>query len=119
MSAIIILSTASKLEEAERIAQALVEEKLAACVNLLPQIDSRYWWDGEIQSGQEVLMIIKTLRSRFKAVEARIKALHSYTVPEILAIPVALGSRAYLQWMARSVEVSKPKLPPRNKRARA
>jgi periplasmic divalent cation tolerance protein len=105
MAAIVVLSTAPKVEEAEKIAQTLVQERLAACVNLLPQIDSRYWWEGKIQSGQEVLMIMKTVSGRFKALKKRIHDLHSYEVPEILAVPVATGSEAYLRWMKESTTV--------------
>jgi periplasmic divalent cation tolerance protein len=119
MPAIIVVSTASSFEEAEKIALALVGEKLAACVSFLPQIESRYWWEGEIQSGQEVLLIVKTLRGHFKAIEKRIKELHSYSVPEVLALPVALGSQAYLQWLAQSVGISKVKSSRRSKRPRA
>ena len=103
MAALIVLSTAPKVPEAEKIAQVLVEERLAACVNLLPQIDSRYWWEGKVQSGQEVLMIMKTDSKRFKALEKRIQELHSYDVPEVLAIRVADGSRAYLKWLQSSL----------------
>ncbi len=104
MSALVVLCTASKVEEAEKIAQALVEERLAACVNLVPQIDSRYWWQGQIESGQEVLLIMKTLSSQFKALSKRIQELHSYTVPEVIALPIKFGSQAYLKWMNDSLK---------------
>lgn len=104
MATIVILSTASKRAEAKKIADALLKEKLAACVNLLPKIESHYWWKGKIQSGQEVLMLIKTERRRFKAVEKRIKELHSYDVPEVLALPVVDGSAAYLAWITRNTK---------------
>jgi periplasmic divalent cation tolerance protein len=107
VSAIVVLSTAPKIPEAEKIAQALVEERLVACVNLLPQIDSRYWWDGKIQSGQEVLMIMKTTTERFDALKKRIHQLHSYEIPEILALPVIMGSAAYLRWMHDSTTIKK------------
>jgi len=105
-SALIVLSTASKREEAEKIAKALVEEKLAACVNLIPQMESRYGWKGKIETGSEVLMIIKTLRPQFKKLSKRLHELHSYEVPEILALPVTLGSPAYLSWMEKSLKKS-------------
>jgi periplasmic divalent cation tolerance protein len=99
MAALLVVSTASQRAEAEKIADVLVKERLAACVTLIPQITSRYWWKGKIESGEEVLLLIKTVSSRFKALEKRIKELHSYETPEILALPVAAGSRDYLRWL--------------------
>ena len=106
---LLVLSTAEKLAEAEQIAQVLVGERLAACVNLLPQIDSRYWWEGKIQSGQEVLMLIKTTSARLPALTRRIKALHSYTTPEVIALPIVGGSADYLNWLTSSTRPSKTK----------
>ncbi len=101
--ALVVLVTASSRKEADKIAQYLVEEKLAACVSIVPQIYSRYWWKGRIEYGSELLLIIKTLSSRYKALERRVRTLHSYTVPEILALPVMKGNPAYLQWLKKSV----------------
>ncbi len=100
---LVVLCTASKLKEAEKIAQVLVEERLAACVNLIPHIESRYWWEGRVQAGSEVLLMIKTVKARFKKLEKRILELHSYDVPEILAIPVVLGGKSYLAWLLKTV----------------
>ena len=96
---LVVLMTCGKMEEAEKIAQALVEEGLAACVNLMPGITSIYRWDEKLCQEPEVLMIAKTRPDRLEAFEARVKALHSYTVPEILALPLRAGSKDYLKWV--------------------
>ncbi len=96
---VMVYVTASSRDEAEKISLALVEEKLAACVTLIPEVYSRYWWQGKIESGPECLLVMKTFSSHFKRLSARIHELHSYKVPEILAIPVVMGSPPYLSWM--------------------
>jgi periplasmic divalent cation tolerance protein len=88
------------MAEAERIARTLLRERLVACVNLVPHVQSRYWWEGKIQSDAEILMIMKTTKDHFSVLTRRIQELHSYTVPEVLSIPVADGGRAYLQWLS-------------------
>lgn len=100
---IIVLCTCSGREEAGRIAHALVEARLAACVNILPEIESVYRWQGQIETAGEVLLLIKTLPSRFAELRDRIVALHSYEVPEILAVPIAAGAENYLNWLADAV----------------
>lgn len=97
--AIAILCTAPDTESAERIADALVEERLAACVNLVPGLTSYFRWEGKVQREAEVLLIIKTRRERFDAVAARVKALHPYTVPELIAVAVDAGTSDYLAWL--------------------
>ncbi len=97
--AIIVLMTASSQEEAERIAKTLVEERLAACVNVVPGARSFYFWGGKLCQEGESLLIAKTRLDRFAAMEARVRALHSYTVPEILALSVVAGSEPYLRWL--------------------
>ncbi len=99
---VVCLSTASNAEEAERIARALVEEQLAACVNLVPGVRSIYRWQGKIEDGQEVLLVIKSRRRLVEDVAARIKSLHSYSVPELVAMEVVGGSRDYLDWLIDS-----------------
>jgi periplasmic divalent cation tolerance protein len=85
---------------AERIAEAVVSERLAACVNLVPDVTSIYRWQGEIQRDAELLLIIKTRRTVYPQLEARIIELHPYQVPEIIALPIQAGSAAYLAWIA-------------------
>jgi periplasmic divalent cation tolerance protein len=102
MAAILILTTASTQEEAARIAEALVTEKLAACVQTAP-IESWYRWDGKIERAAEIRLHIKTSEHCADAVEQRIAALHSYELPELVCIPIAGGSPDYLAWIAQSV----------------
>ena len=103
--ALIVYVTASNKKEADRIAQALLTEKFAACVTIVPGVSSRYWWKGKMETAREVLLIIKTMPSRYKALEKRVRALHSYDVPEIMAVPVVLGNRDYIAWIGRSLNV--------------
>ena len=88
---------------AEQIARALVAERLAACVNQLPGVRSIYMWQGQAQTDQEVLLLIKTDESRFPALSERLNELHPYELPELIAIPVAVGSGPYLDWVRQSV----------------
>jgi periplasmic divalent cation tolerance protein len=99
MKALIVFSTAATRKEADKIAEALVKEKLAACVSIVPEIVSRYWWQGKIERSRELLLIIKTSKAKYSSVEKRIKKLHSYTVSEILAVSVLKGNPDYLKWM--------------------
>ena len=98
-SPIIIFITASSSEEAQKIATALVEEKLVACVNIIPQIKSIYWWEGKVCQDDEVMLISKTKQSLFTTLIGRVKALHSYEVPEIISFPISEGSPEYLSWI--------------------
>jgi periplasmic divalent cation tolerance protein len=101
---IVVLVTCGSLKGTRTIARALVERKLAACVNLLPApVESVYRWKGKIESAKEFLLIIKTTRKRFAAVQAEVHRHHSYEVPEIIALPIAIGSQDYLDWIAESV----------------
>ena len=103
MSALIVLVTTSGPKEARKITRALVREKLAACVNVIPRVGSTYWWRGKVETAREALMIIKTTSSRFPALEKRVRALHSYSVPEIIAYPVERGNPDYLAWIKNSL----------------
>lgn len=103
MAALVVFVTVSNAREAKKIAQALVREKLAACVNEVPHVKSTYWWKGKIESAGEVLLIIKTQSAKFGALQNRIKALHSYTVPEIISLPIQRGNPDYLAWIKDSL----------------
>ncbi|GAA6619112.1 divalent-cation tolerance protein CutA [Scytonema sp. NUACC26] len=98
----VVLVTASSVEEAETIANALVEVRLAACVSIMP-IHSIYTWQGQKHKEQEWQLLIKTDLEQFSTLEAKIRELHSYQVPEIIAIPVVAGSQPYLQWISEQV----------------
>jgi len=99
MSEILILSTTDTTELAQKIASALVQAREAACVNIIPGIRSVYIWEGKECDEQECLLLIKSTSEKFEAVRARIRQLHSYQVPEILAVPIAAGDPAYLSWL--------------------
>ena len=100
----IVLTTAGSEEEARKIARHLVEKRLAACVNIIPQIESIYRWQGKVESAREWLLLVKTTQERFPAVRDAIRELHSYEVPECVAINIDDGSSDYLQWLAASVQ---------------
>lgn len=99
MDNIIVFITASNEDEAARIARSLVEARLAACVNIIRNIRSIYRWQGKLEDEAEVLMTVKTRRSLFNALSEKVKELHSYTVPEIIALPIVEGSADYLNWL--------------------
>jgi periplasmic divalent cation tolerance protein len=101
---LIVLVTCGTAKEAERIARALVEARLAACGNILQSpVRSVYRWKNKIESAREFLLLIKTSRRRFSKLQAAVKRLHSYEVPEIVALPIDTGSPSYLAWLADSV----------------
>lgn len=97
---IVVYITAPNEEEAAKIAHALVEGKLAACVNIVKNIRSIYSWQGKIEDEAEVLMIVKTKKSLFNSLSAKVKELHSYTVPEVIALPIIDGIEDYLKWLS-------------------
>ncbi len=99
MDNIVIFITASNEDEAAKIARALVGERLAGCVNIIKNIRSIYSWQGNVEDEEEVLMIAKTQRSLFENLLRKVKELHSYTVPEIIAMPIIEGSEDYLKWL--------------------
>jgi len=96
---IVVLSTCSTAEDAERIARRLVESKVAACVNILPGARSFYHWQGAIEEATEWLLIIKSSRALFDELRAEIERAHSYEVPEIVALPIVEGAVNYLNWL--------------------
>ena len=97
--ALLILCTCPNAESASRIARAVVEERLAACVNRVPGLTSVYRWQGEIHEDNEVLLLIKTQHERFESLRARIIELHPYDVPEVIALEIAAGHAPYLEWL--------------------
>ena len=99
----IVLSTCGDRETAERIAHRLVEQRLAACVNILPGVQSVYRWQGAVESAAEVLMLIKTKAPLIQEVQSIVASLHSYEVPEFLVLPISGGSDAYMAWLEASL----------------
>ncbi len=95
----VIFITTSSIEEAKKIGRTLVEERLVACSNIMSPIHSIYRWQGELCDDEEALMVLKTKRELFPQIEARVKELHSYDVPEIIAMPIIEGSEDYLSWL--------------------
>jgi len=104
LSEIIVLITASDEVEAARIAKTLVEAKLAGCVNIIKNIRSIYSWQGKVEDENEVLMIVKTREPLFDSLMRKVKELHSYTVPEIIALPIIEGYKDYLKWLKEVTE---------------
>lgn len=104
MKYIVIYVTVSNRAEGEKIARALLQERLAACVNIVDNVQSFFWWKGAIDSGSESLLIIKTKKATFKALVKKVKDVHSYDVPEIIALPVVDGSGDYLKWIDDSLQ---------------
>ncbi len=100
MKEIIVLSTADSMELASRLAHALVEGGAAACVNIVPGIRSIYKWQGKMCDDGELLLVIKTTEDRFEAVRKQIRVLHTYELPEVIAIPITAGDAEYLRWLS-------------------
>ncbi|HOP85318.1 MAG TPA: divalent-cation tolerance protein CutA [Syntrophorhabdaceae bacterium] len=98
-----IYTTTDRIDIAEAISNRLVEERLAACVQVLGPITSTYWWQGKIETSQEWLCIIKSKKGLYKQVEDTIKSIHHYDVPEIIAVPIAMGSQDYLNWLKKEI----------------
>src|ERR1700733_11897755 len=95
---IIILVTAKDKKEATKIAKGLLEAKLIACANIINGVQSLFWWQGKIDSSKEVLLLLKTKKILFKKISSKVKSLHSYQTPEIIALPIINGSEGYLGW---------------------
>ncbi|MCL2525322.1 MAG: divalent-cation tolerance protein CutA [Betaproteobacteria bacterium] len=100
MAALLLITNCPDEAVANAIALAVVEEKLAACVNLLPRVQSVYRWQGAVESASEIPLFIKTTTDRYAALEKRLRELHPYAVPEIIAMPISHGLPAYLDWLA-------------------
>jgi periplasmic divalent cation tolerance protein len=103
---VVAFSTAGSPEEARRIAKALVDERLAACVNIVDNIHSIYRWQGATESAAESLLLIKTRANLLPAIELRLRELHSYDVPELVAVPIARGAQPYLDWFLAATSES-------------
>ena len=99
LNSVIVLITAGSEEEAHKIGESLVEGKKAACVNIVPGINSLFWWEGKIDSARESLLLVKTKASLFPEIVELVKRMHSYEVPEIIALPIIAGSEDYLKWL--------------------
>ena len=104
MAACVVFVTASSVKEARRISLALLKHKLAACVNVVAGVHSRYWWKGRIESAREALLVIKTQRSKLPGLIHKVKKIHSYTVPEVIALPILQGNPDYLLWIGSSLK---------------
>ena len=104
-SFIVIFITTSGDKEAKKIARALVSQKKAACVNIVPRIESFFWWKGKIDSAKETLLIVKTKSHLLDDVIKLVRKLHTYDVPEIIALPITAGNKEYLRWITRSLKV--------------
>lgn len=100
---VLILTTTGNESEARKIAQELVGRRLAACVNIIPRIQSVYRWEGKVESAEEFLLLIKTARNRTQELQGAIRELHSYDLPELVVIAMEDGSEKYLNWIAESV----------------
>lgn len=99
---LVVFVTAGSKEEAEKISSGLLKEKLAACVNIVKGVDSHFWWQGKLDKAKEALLIIKTRKSLFTRLVKKVKSLHSYKVPEIIALAVIAGHKPYLDWIHES-----------------
>lgn len=103
---IVVYVTVGSAEEGERVAQALVGERLAACINRLGPVRSVYRWQGQVEQSEEQLLIIKSKRELFGRLKKRVQELHSYSVPEIIALPILEGSESYLKWLGEQLTES-------------
>jgi periplasmic divalent cation tolerance protein len=102
---LIVFITTSSIDEAERIGRGILEKRLAACVNIVRDIKSIYWWKEKIEEGSEVLLIVKTRSEKFRELVEYVKNVHSYEVPEIIALPIIMGYSEYLKWLDETVNV--------------
>jgi periplasmic divalent cation tolerance protein len=100
---VLVIVTAPDPKTARALARAVLAARLAACVNLLPRLESHYWWDGKIERSTELLMLIKTTNRRLARLEKEIIARHPYSTPEFIVLPITRGNKRYLDWIAQSV----------------
>jgi len=99
----LVLVTAPDLKTARKLARGALNDRLAACVNLVPQIESHYWWQGKLEAGPEVLMLFKTRKRALAALEQWVLANHPYDTPEFLVLPISAGTQKYLDWLGGSL----------------
>ena len=107
---IVVLVTGSNVRECKRIAKHLLEKKLIACVNIVPMIQSLYHWQGKIADEKECLMVLKSSREIFPALQDEVEKLHSYSVPEVIALPIIDGAPNYLNWIGETIAATQKKL---------
>jgi len=100
----VVLVTAPNLKAARALAKAALNKRLIACANLIPKLESHYWWQGKIETGSEVLMLLKTTTSKIAALEKLILSQHPYDTPEFIVVPINRGNQRYLDWIAQSVQ---------------
>ena len=101
----VVFITTEGEQQGRAIAERLLERKLCACVNLVPNVDSRFWWKGQLDQAREALLVVKTRRSELEELGRVVREAHSYEVPEIIALPIIWGSPSYLDWIGREVSV--------------
>ena len=104
MGYVVVLVTTPSLEEGETIARAVLEQKLAACANLVPGVRSLFWWEGRLEEAEEALMVFKTKEEALPKLIEAVKGLHSYTICEVLGLPIVQGNRPYLDWIEDTVQ---------------
>ncbi len=100
---IVVLITTATTEEAQQISKVLLEQREAACVNIVPRVSSYFWWQDKLDSQQESLLVVKTKASLLDKIIRRVKEIHSYKVPEVIALPIVGGNEDYLDWIGREV----------------
>ncbi len=101
---IVVFITVKDKMEGQKIADKLIQSKCAACVNIMEGVTSVFWWEGKVDQASEVLLVIKTQKSLFRKLEKTVKSIHSYSVPEIIALPIVAGNTDYLKWIKSSTK---------------
>lgn len=107
MTHLFVYITAGSLKEAEMISQVLISERLAACTNIIPEMNALFHWKGEVTQEQEVVIIAKTTSKKYPGLESKVKSVHSYDCPCIIALPIAMGNAPYLEWIKEEVHKKK------------
>lgn len=100
---IVIFITCANKQEAEKIAAGLIDAKLAACVNIVPGVESLFWWENKVDRADEVLLVVKSKKTKLAGIIKKVKSLHSYSTPEIIALPIIAGDKDYLKWITDSL----------------